>query len=65
MSFNVGVFFTVIIGLSLGKTLTPWVPSQIDSGLENQVCLVKGKLYRPHFDHCCSSGVASLQINNS
>ena len=53
MTFNVGIFLTVILGLTLGHALTPKVP-KIDVRFDGEGVNFENNLYQPEFEKCCT-----------
>ena len=54
MTFNVGIFFAVCVGQTLGWALLP-KPVDISKGLIEGMQSPKN-VYAPHSDACCSGG---------
>ena len=53
MSFNAGIFVTVILGLTIGHALMPKV-EKLGDVLQMDNILLEKNLYCPEFEKCCT-----------
>jgi len=54
MSFNVGIFVTVVLGLTIGHALMPKC-QKIGAALGLENIVLEKNLYNPEFEKCCTN----------
>lgn len=64
MSFNVGIFVTVILGLTIGHALMPKV-GKLGDVLQMENILLEKNVYTPEIDKCCRTERNHVWTKNS